>query len=365
MYETIHKWLDNNLHKTIQQRTTEWHQARRGTVGGSTIATFTPRGNPYKKTNQLLMEKISGNSARVPNIVCQWGVLFEDILCRFTEAKHNTQVVGENVFCIHPEKPHFSYSPDGLCVLDGKITLLEFKCPYSRLPTAKMPYYYEPQVLMGMEMIDICEQALFVEAVIRKCKIQDALTTNYDQSLKQKIADTYRPIAVGVLALYHPTGYVETSVITDDDCFADCFTDDTFEPLKATTKDMSAMNIHQFGDLLDLYDNGYLQLEHTPIRMAANCTVEMLTTDLEHLQSDPRVMAGYCCWKIMHVGEHIIQKQPGWLDDLEPKVIEFLDVVQQCRDPANALIQHNIIDNYLHPTGLYAETEIVFQPSGL
>lgn len=51
----------------------------------------------------------------------------------------------------------------------AQLVLFEFKCPHSRVATNEIPSYYLPQVSIGMNIIDIMETAVFVQATFRRC----------------------------------------------------------------------------------------------------------------------------------------------------------------------------------------------------
>ena len=53
------------------------------------------------------------------------------------------------------------------------ITLFEFKCPHSRIPTEEIPEHYRPQITVGMNIIDIAEVGVFIQAVYRRCNFLD------------------------------------------------------------------------------------------------------------------------------------------------------------------------------------------------
>jgi hypothetical protein len=53
------------------------------------------------------------------------------------------------------------------------LTLFEFKCPHSRIPDHTIPEHYRPQITIGMNIIDIMELGIFIQAVYRRCTFKD------------------------------------------------------------------------------------------------------------------------------------------------------------------------------------------------
>lgn len=84
--------------------------------------------------------------------------------------------------------------PQRLPAQDEYIALFEFKNPASRVPNDIVPKGYTSQMQLGMYTIPMCEVAIFMDAMIRKCSINDFDTSNkYDRG-------------------YHPDNLVASSV---------------------------------------------------------------------------------------------------------------------------------------------------------
>ena len=66
------------------------------------------------------------------------------------------------------------------------IVLLEYKAPYRRYPTVRIPRYYLPQIWMGLDLSPIASFGLYVEVVYRLCKLnQLEPTPNYNKSYQK------------------------------------------------------------------------------------------------------------------------------------------------------------------------------------
>lgn len=185
------------------QRSQEWYEIKKKTIGGSEVATVIGL-NPYRSVKSLIAEKVgicpnvfSGNAAT------RWGVLFEEITKQYTKQilKMPEDIIETG--SIEGTISRQRYSPDGL----GEVTLLndlneiekyiilfEFKAPLKSIPNGQVPAHYMPQLQTGLLTCEIADAGIFVNNAYRKCSLQDyydndyhkdstLLTTNYAQGL--------------------------------------------------------------------------------------------------------------------------------------------------------------------------------------
>jgi hypothetical protein len=162
--------------------------------------------------------------------------MFEGVIEDYVEADLGAEIHGSQI-CIRTH-PGLRSSPDGYIVVstfmkDGEkhilttdmfnenvpdfimknIALLEFKCPMSRLPDGKIPKNYKPQLQLGLALAEVCDYAIFADALFRKCALADLTdNSNYDTNYhvsKDKIAfasaDSPLPIATGIIGVYAPS----------------------------------------------------------------------------------------------------------------------------------------------------------------
>lgn len=209
--------------KNGKQRSVEWFKLMADTFGGSEVASLFNSG--YNSREAAIASKV----LPVPFIKkreCTWGVIFEVVIGRVVEIDCETEIYGDTM-CITVLKGH-RYSPDGYCVMTfyiddegqikiwtpicGKepafqaIVLLEFKSPYSRLPDGSIPRYYKPQLWSGLTVSPIAAFGMFVEAVFRKCALEDlGDNENYDKDYHcKKQVEPGTPFAWGMIAVYAP-----------------------------------------------------------------------------------------------------------------------------------------------------------------
>jgi hypothetical protein len=153
----------------LRQRTPEWLERKKKTVGGSELATLMGR-NPYDKLLGLYKKKIGEiPSEFTSSPATRHGVMFEPIIGHIIELKYKTKIYGQQAFVDNYKGcTDVSYSPDGLAEINGKICLLEFKAPATRQPIpGKIYKAYVPQVKMGLNMIPMATAALYVECVFK------------------------------------------------------------------------------------------------------------------------------------------------------------------------------------------------------
>lgn len=213
----LKNFLDTNK-DLAKQGSDEWLDIRKYTIGGSEISVITG-DNPYSKLDDLISQKV-GFSKFTGNIACRWGKIFEFVTIQITEKIMNIDKIydtGSLEGAIEGQR----YSPDGLAVVKIKcsdtinnellesneycIVLFEFKSPYSSVPTGIIPNHYLPQVLTGLCSIPICDFAIFINNVYRKCSISDLDTTLiYDNNFhsRDKKLEPTEVLALGINIFY-------------------------------------------------------------------------------------------------------------------------------------------------------------------
>lgn len=213
--------------KLPKQGSEEWLKNRTYRIGGSEISTVLGK-NPYQKIKALLQTH-TGLSSFKGFYATYWGTVFENMIRNHVNDILNCNIV-ETGAIPHLEHEFFAYSPDGLSVVDVQtlknlldnhnkeicetivdnkesIILFEFKCPHSRVPTGNVPIYYVDQPRMGMKVIDICEMAVFIEAVYKVCALDEiGYNNNYNYNYhKDKVILTNNPISCGAVVFYYKT----------------------------------------------------------------------------------------------------------------------------------------------------------------
>lgn len=233
--KALHKFIEKNKFLPIQG-SQEWLKSRTYTIGGSEISTVLGL-NPYQNVKQLIKQKTGLTQfKKAPPL--WFGNLFEYILQQYTEIIFDTKVY-ETGSIPYDKSNLIKYSPDGLSVIskdnlkfllsdediNNKINnvsnfnnlddnfnkdllvLFEFKNPYMRvLKKNEIPIYYVNQPILGMQVIDICEVSIFIEAIFRYCSTNDIINLNNKYNTRyhfDKIRYTNQPYAFGAFSVYY------------------------------------------------------------------------------------------------------------------------------------------------------------------
>jgi hypothetical protein len=209
------------------QGSEEWLKTRQSIIGGSELSILINK-NPYTTIADLVASKcnllpFSGNV-----IATKWGNIFEEVTRNIVQMIYlpDIPLTEECIYetgSLEGVIPHHRFSPDGLTVLVKRmpngdfvptIVLLEFKSPLSTIPNKNIPPHYLPQVLAGMCDIDMVEAGLFVNAVFRKCTLdQFGNNSQYNQKFhksdekKKIILDD--PIAIGIIGFYQTSDQIK------------------------------------------------------------------------------------------------------------------------------------------------------------
>ncbi len=217
-YQLLKKFIDTNA-GLPEQGTDEWKKLRLNFIGGSEIASVIKQ-NKNKSTNKLIMDKL-GFDRFTGNVVTHWGNVFEENIRRYCEDVFMCSI--KETGSIPFKHGILSYSPDGLAVVptlslqsnlgmvEGidttsptQLVLFEFKCPHSRIASDEIPEYYLPQVNIGMNIIDIMETAVFVQATYRRCRFEDLMYNtahnNYGHFKRPDISKN--PVECGFMIIY-------------------------------------------------------------------------------------------------------------------------------------------------------------------
>jgi len=225
--------------KMPKQGTKEWLKERK--VGGSEVSILLGK-NPWKKEVDLVKDKTNLSIGFKGNLATRWGNILEPMTSRLVELIFNTRV--EEINMLKGKMKGQTYSPDGVGVVQLKCDgekevklsddqilirksqklLFEFKAPFSRIPSGRMPKEYICQIQSGLSAIEDADKALFVDAMYRVCSLRDLrLNNKYNKSLhmydiKKKYIPLPRPIAMGIIVFYQTSEDKEDFMLFSDDC---------------------------------------------------------------------------------------------------------------------------------------------------
>ena len=269
--EVIRHFVLSNNHLP-KQGTQEWKNARKYFIGGSEVATVLKK-NKNKTVRKLILEKMgfhvfSGNAATF------WGNVFEPLIRNFTNHYFQCSIVETGSIPYYDT--NLSYSPDGIAhvkkeylehIVDTSqlpndrdhIVLFEFKCPHSRIPNGDIPEHYVPQPMTGMNIINICEVGIFIEAIYRRCAFYDLQYNNkhvaFGHYNRTKL--TKNPIEYGFLTIYAPHVTEQIEMILDF-----LYESDT-KKVKQVYDLGTLYDKDTFDKILELCVSGELQIDYT------------------------------------------------------------------------------------------------------
>jgi hypothetical protein len=283
-----------------KQGSAEWLKNRTYRIGGSEIATVLNK-NPYQKVKALLQTHV-GLSSFKGFYATYWGTVFESMVRNHVNTILNCNIV-ETGAIPHSVYEQFAYSPDGISVVnvqtlkklldsndkeicdtivnnDESIILFEFKCPHSRVPTGNVPIYYADQPRLGMKVIDICEMAVFIEAVYKVCALDDiGYNNNYNFNYhKDKFTLTNNPISCGVVIFYYND--------VDKDEISNSIDKDIQKNLTQLLKDIKRFSYNK---------TKYLDIGRINNSYVVNKVLEMRATNPDILMMDESIVATYNC----------------------------------------------------------------------
>lgn len=169
------KWLITT--KQVEQRTSEWYKETKNIITASEISAIwkTPRARAalvMSKVGEAAEISVKRNSAfpRAKTGPMDWGVRYEPVVKQILETTLGAKIQ-ELGRIRHRSVPRVAASPDGLIIeaADPRLvgTLVEIKCPPTRVINDKIPFDYWCQMQLQMEVCDrpSCE---FVEVKFKE-----------------------------------------------------------------------------------------------------------------------------------------------------------------------------------------------------
>lgn len=370
--QRIIDFVTNVASNGISQHTTEWLQAKKTTVGGSTLASVIGC-NPYEADwVKGIMTRVGLEPFAGAKVKCSWGNLFEDVIKIYVERLYKTKVHGEDIFYLPSDGPlsgRIGYSPDGLCVIDNDVlrkkyikryhdisqlpageksnVLLEFKAPFNRRVDEDIPGYYLPQPLMGMDVLRdkdgrLCDMSLFIEAVFRVCdyiQIDDGrLHRNYPSNMPKSddVGDVH---CIGMMIVYGPADHPLGNEVRE-----------VFDEYNANN-DLIEIPVSVLNNIIVAMDGGALRSIHTgPCKSKASLkrrrkeiiadpssSYVALPTDIDGL-----VPYGSIFWKMMDFKAKPIFPVDGYVLSHGDKITEYTDLCRAVRD-----MEYDAAENYL------------------
>ncbi len=337
-----------------KQGSIQWLEDRKTRIGGSEIATLLGL-NPWRKIHDLVSEKI-GLTHFQGNLATRWGQMFEPITRDFSAQIFMMESIEE-----YPSIPGKIsdqwYSPDGIGIVEFisengdkvyYIILFEFKAPLKSIPDGKIPKYYLPQVLTGLDSIPICDYAIFVNNCYRKCKFEDLETDKYDRTFHS--LDMYR----GVKPITYAFGVVCFKQNKENPESSGCITDNEeiliLNKSKSSPIDFGNESEKVIDKLLELVESKRVQLVYSPIIYKSKniksiplvsehqidheykysesvCELKSFIESISY--SDDSYFIGYLPWKLVKTDVILEHRDESWVDNIKNPVENTISIIKK------------------------------------
>lgn len=364
-------YCDNIAKNGVEQHSEQWIQLRKVLIGGSSIATVLGL-NPYQTLRHMILVKVGivpfGGDEKT-----QWGNLFEEVIKQCVQIDKKTTVYGENLYItgssVSPKFADCCYSPDGLALLGGIGTieqrevwengvcvreelvaipgkpvcaLVEFKCPYSRIPRSFVPQYYIPQVKMGMELIPAAQVGLFCEGVFRRCGWDQYNTSgDFDKTLSPTCLGK-SPRMFGLIGWYVTSDQMDSMdismIVEYNDYFSEAMGTMEINDLGSCSPDL-------FKRLLALVDCGRISVWYSPCESDTDNAAKYLAEFTTLATTNGNRPIGLIPWKLFALNYHWITKEPGFLDSSIGLLRKCIECVEKCWQ-VDERHRMNIVDQY-------------------
>jgi hypothetical protein len=309
----------------VKQHDKSWYALMYTTLGGSELAAILDK-NKYKKRIDVINDKVNlrlGLNVFNGGAACTWGTMFEDVLGFCYERLFNTKIKGDDI-CIQIFTGHRN-SPDGFSILnvnidgeiamnmdniiDEKIALLEFKCPYSRNP-AKVPPHYEIQVQSGLGVSPVAEFGLYADAQFRTCTYNSLKSSGYNNNSKYD-----RPLDNELLITFHNYfrhgKIIETEIIKHYPVYYGIIgVFSSVEKVSGIT-DFGTLTIGDFEELLGKIDKKIYTIVRKPI----------YDIGMIEWQDDPNFI-GFIPWKLFKINITFIDRKHNFMRLVLPYILD-------------------------------------------
>ena len=201
--EKLQRWIDG-VKSLPKQGTAEWLNGRKFRIGGSEVSVIEGTNHFQSKkdliASHLGLTKFEGNSAT------WWGSILEDVTVFTIEKLFNCSIYVPGSV-LHDIVDVHANSADGVVYIEAwdALVLIEIKNPSSRIPGGTIPGCYKSQIKSGLSTIPICDFALFIDMMQRKCELDDLRPNNrtydtiYHNALRDRAKD---PIVLTMLGIY-------------------------------------------------------------------------------------------------------------------------------------------------------------------
>jgi hypothetical protein len=338
------------------QHTAYWYNARKGRVGASEIAVFIGvLDKSFANINSKLREKVfaPANASRYIGIAAAWGTLLEDAIRIYCETKYNTIIHETGAI---PNLPGQAMSPDGLSVIGDEIVLWEFKAPSQRtIVPGKIPAYYVPQVLTGLETFPFCDYANFVEVNIKRCAIGESggsyvIDHKFPISTRMNKKYITYPLTWGALSFMSKTKDVDMTAFGAESYMY------LLEQTKNKFIDFGSCDYVTLDKFFDAYCNKFIDVlymyQQFPDDSIARQVDEYSADELIKYANEElngRQLIGIMRWKMVDVNIQRVDRRPGYLLATN----KYAQIVNDCVKKCDKMDNNHSKELYIQDTVKY------------
>lgn len=248
------------------QGSEEWLQSRRTRIGGSEIASAIGV-SPFQMPHELITSKLENK--RFKAAPCTFGRIMEPVAKEFIQRHYGWEI--HELGAVPSTRFPMCYSPDGLCVDENELKLIEIKCPFRRSKIGNVPDHYRCQVQAGMNILP-CEEAYFLQFRFRACKIADlGKSVKYNRWMhteSYKRCPEKKPVAWGYLHFDADTDLIDLGALQKEDVDKLCTVDNMKATLHWESKDMP---LEGYVLPWKLFDHSFVRVPRIPLFLDNHC----------------------------------------------------------------------------------------------
>ena len=306
----------------IEQHSEKWFDIRKTSVGGSEINKLLT----IKSVLTLISEKQDINKSFPSAPATRWGTILEDCTLNYVELVLNTKIYKKG--SVEGFITNQRYSPDGLCVYNNQILLLEFKTPYTRIPTGVISKDYMAQVQTGLFSIPITEKCLFVENVYRICSLTDFKYKDLNYIPTRDFIEFKKVLSYGILII---KGIPVDNTVKD----LSEINEDVF--YKIHTKEY---DVEYYPQIIPEDITQFKDYKKTAINHINNLVTERDNNTDEY----NKVIIGFICYKLFESSQIFIERDPEYKDLIIKKMEEFNSLLKDPPKPEPNVFTEFIIN---------------------
>lgn len=302
-------WI--NDHKELpKQGSDEWLAGRQYRIGGSELGAI--NGTDHFKSLRGLVEQHLGIVSFTGNAATRWGKMLEDITQLTMEKIFNCKIYVPGSIQ-HWGVPEHANSPDGVAYISlvDMIILFEFKNPSGRIPGNTIPKQYITQVKSGLDTIPICDMAIFVDHMQRKCSLSDlepnlVYDTTYHNQQRDRVKDVLMITMVGL----YSTEHIECDLV-----------------------DYGKAPASEFDDMLLEYDNNTIKPHYGHIHICDGTTPpspqSWCDTFIEFCEKNKYSPIGILPLKTFRISLLTVNKEPDFIEKMRIPIMRAVDIIRK------------------------------------